>query len=254
MGQIGDWLAARVRRLAFRAHSLALRAAGRTVLACRAVDSYQPALVRGRLLGPRPLRDCAARWEAMRPHLAPPEGGGSALDLGCDLGYFTFRLAEAGYVALGVEASPDYVFLARALAEIGRYESATFLRLAIAPDNVAALPACDVVLCLSVFHHWVKHHGPAGAEGMLRQAARRAGRHLVFETGQPEEDARWAGAMAFMGPDSRAWIERCLAGLGFDLVRHLGRFATHVSPVPRDLFIASRLPPPAGDGTPPRRS
>ncbi|MBI4616140.1 MAG: hypothetical protein HY720_21165 [Planctomycetes bacterium] len=126
---------------------------------------------------------------------------------------------------------------------MGRYKEVAFAPLEVTPVSAEALPSFDVVLCLSVFHHWVKHHGEPGARRIVGPLAARTKRHSVFETGQPDEDAAWAPNVSFMLPDPRSWIEGFLTGLGLARVRCLGAFPAAVSPVRRLLFVASRGDP-----------
>jgi len=42
------------------------------------------------------------RWEAINNELE--FGGGSVLDIGCDLGFFTFQMARLGFVCIGIES------------------------------------------------------------------------------------------------------------------------------------------------------
>ena len=45
------------------------------------------------------------RWEAMKPVIAA-SGSRTALDIGCNVGFFCFALAELGVAAIGVDAAP----------------------------------------------------------------------------------------------------------------------------------------------------
>lgn len=144
-------------------------------------------------------------------------------------------------MCIGIDSDRNEFMVARALATLRRQENAIFAQLDIDAAAAAALPEADIVLCLSVFHHWVRHLGAEPAIETLRAVASRAKRALVFETGQPEEEgARWTEALAFMKPDSDAWIRDFLATLGFAEVRYVGAFQTTVSPRPRNLYVALR--------------
>ena len=101
----------------------------------------------------------------------------------------------------------------------------------------------DLVVFLSVFHHFVRYFGQDSALSMLSGIARKANRFLVFETGQPNEESSWAHELAFMGDDPGAWSEDTLRSLGFDRVLRLGQFATSVSDVKRHLLVGERIVP-----------
>ena len=56
-----------------------------------------------------------------------------------------------------------------------------FLLMDVKPDDVQRLPSFDVVLLLSVHHHWLRAYGPEQTEGMLRGLAEKTGRAMIFE-------------------------------------------------------------------------
>lgn len=185
-------------------------------------------------------RQCADRFAAFSPLL--PEAPLSFMDIGCNRGYFVFRLAERGGFGLGLDTGRNEIMVARALAELHEVRNVAFAEYKLSPDNIVTLPGVDLVVFLSLFHHFVRHFGEAAALDMLAAIAGRAKRFLVFETGQPDEDSDWARELAFMGKDVKAWAEETLGGFGFDRVHHLGRFPTSVSAVERHLLLAERVP------------
>lgn len=215
--------------------SLALRLAAQSIL--RTTHNYQPDPFSH--TGPDP-RACAARFDAAAAELVDLERP-SVIDVGCNQGYFTLRFAKKGGICLGFDNDRAELMAARARAAIHRVDNVAFFELLLDPESIKGLPKCDVVICLSIFHHWVRHYGQKGAEDLMRDLAGRAGKAMVFDTGQPEETAtRWARQLDFMKPDGPAWIEGFLKDLGFAQVRRLGQFPTSLSPVPRELFVARR--------------
>ena len=54
--------------------------------------------------GQQSVRSCEDRWAAMDPVLDAKEG--SLLDIGSNIGYFSFKAAEKGYLSFGLEAHP----------------------------------------------------------------------------------------------------------------------------------------------------
>lgn len=185
-------------------------------------------------------RACRARFQAADAVLADLKRP-SVLDVGCNQGYFTFRFAEKGGICLGVDNDRAELMAARARAEVSKVRNIAFLEMTLDKESMRGLPVSDVVVCLSVFHHWVRHYGQGGAEEMLAMLAAKAGKALVFDSGQPEETStNWAQALAFMQPSGPAWIARHLESLGFSQVTEVGVFSTSLSPVPRSLFVARR--------------
>jgi SAM-dependent methyltransferase len=188
-------------------------------------------------------RACCSRFDAMNSilvNLVSP----SILDVGCNQGYFTFRFAMKGGVCLGVDSDRGELMAARARAVLKNMRNVAFLEMTLNPDNMMSLPACDIVICQSIFHHWVRHYGVDDARKMLVLLASRAGKALVFDSGQPEEkETRWANCLAFMQPDGPEWIKQFLSGLGFVSIVDAGTFPTGVSSIFRTLFVALREKP-----------
>lgn len=183
-------------------------------------------------------RECRDRFEAFADLL--PEEPFSFSDLGCNTGYFVFRLAERGGFGVGVDVGRNEIMVCQTLAALYRVKNVAFSRLPLSPDNIVALPTVDVVVFLSLFHHFVRYFGQESAVAMLSGIARKATRLLVFETGQPDEESSWAKELSFMGDDPGGWGEETLYSLGFDRVHRLGEFATSVSDVKRHLLVGER--------------
>lgn len=187
---------------------------------------------------PEGVRDSADRFEAFSEYL--PAGPVSVLDVGCNEGYFVFRLAERGGLSIGIDQDRNAVMIAEARARVHGVPNAVFSNMAVTVDNVDALPDADVVILLSVFHHWARHWGPEVATDVLRRLAVHARHGLVFETGHSGElGARWTDALAFMG-GYREWVRGVLAECGFSKVVEAGEYATTVSATPRVMFVAVR--------------
>jgi SAM-dependent methyltransferase len=108
------------------------------------------------------------RWAAIKPVIAA-SGSRTALDIGCNVGFFCFALSEMGIAAVGVDAAPKELRIAAFARRKMQAANVGFLSLEVRPDNLALLPACDSVLLLSVWHHWVRDFGFAAATGMLRE-------------------------------------------------------------------------------------
>jgi SAM-dependent methyltransferase len=110
---------------------------------------------------------------------AIPRDAGSVLDIGCNLGDITAWCAGRGHWAVGIEANERLAGEAR--MRHAQVTGCGFIHHAIEPDDVPRLPVFDVVLLLSVHHHWLMAHGPEVAGRMLRDLAGRTGRALIFE-------------------------------------------------------------------------
>ncbi len=197
---------------------------------------YQPNPFQGRPVT-EDQRACQERFEAAAAVL-PPRGPLSCIDIGCNIGYFTFRMAERGGICLGLDIGRNEINLASGMAAVHDVRNAGFLRFEITPETVRGLPDVDVVICMSVFHHWVRKLGLEKATAIMDGVASKC-RYLVFETGQHNEtDTDWAEDLSFMGADCDHWIRQFLRELGAVKVTHAGQFPTTLSKVKRHLYVA----------------
>src|SRR3954463_15312950 len=125
------------------------------------------------------------RWDAIERFLSEsqlkPE---SALDLGCNIGFFSFSLAKAGIPTLGVEMDPRYFRIASYAAARMNDRPVTFLNLAVDYRTIRLVPTVDLTVLLAVWHHWVRNDGLDGASALLREVWRHTNRALIFESGE----------------------------------------------------------------------
>lgn len=187
-------------------------------------------------------RACADRWQVIAKGL--PKQSYSLLDVGSQLGFFTLSAAHdnPSGLCLGVERVWTYAAVAEALRNRAKLHNAQFVGIELNPKSVRGLPHFDVIICMSVFHHWVLDWGAEAAITQLRELFAR-GRIVYFETGQcEEEDQKFAAELGFMKPQSEAWIRSELTRAGFQKVEALGDFPTHLGPHKRRLYRAERSP------------
>ena len=186
-------------------------------------------------------RGSETRWEAIRPVLEA-NGVGSAVDIGACEGYFSLMLAETGVSTIALEGKPAnyrttlYAVRRSGLANIG------VLALVLKPENVEMMPSADCVLCLSIWHHFVRSYGLEAATEMLQAIWRKTGVVMFFDTGETEMTPDYG--LPEMTPDTRSWLEdylsRTCAG---SRVEHLGlhrAFDPEGGPVERNLFAVLR--------------
>lgn len=185
------------------------------------------------------------RWAAIKPVVAA-SGSRTALDIGCNVGFFCFALAEMGVAAVGVDAASKELRIAAFARRKLQASNVGFLSLQVTPGNVALLPACDSVLLLSVWHHWVRCFGFAAATAMLREVWARAGKLMFFETGESEMPAEYG--LPAMTPSPREWLESYLHdSCGPSRVECLGQMKAFapggsetVAVAQRHLFVVAR--------------
>ena len=161
-----------------------------------------------------------SRWNAMLP-VAEECGATTAVDIGCNLGWFAINLGLRGIRSIGVEGHPPAYRSATYLARKSGAENVSILAMSVTAENASLVPHADAMLCLSVWHHFVRHQGMPAADTILSQLWTSTQKVLFFETG--EVDMPPVYKLPEMTPNPRQWItdyleQRCPGGE----VRHLG--------------------------------
>jgi hypothetical protein len=161
------------------------------------------------------------RWSAIRAVVDELEPR-SAIDIGCNIGWFAAELAELGIPTIGVECHPPYYRTALYRRSRSRLPDLGVLVFEMTPANIELLPTADCTLHLSVWHHLVMIYGVDDATSMLASTWEHTRKVLFFETGETEMPASYG--LPDMGAEPAAWLADYLAGVcvGGD-VRHLGR-------------------------------
>jgi hypothetical protein len=128
----------------------------------------------------------------------------TALDVGCNVGWFALNLAELGISTVGVESLGPYYRTATYGAKRRRADNVAVSAMAINSRTVQLLPTVDCTLMLAVWHHFVQEFGFETATELLGQIWERTNRVLFFETGEEEMDASFG--LPPMEPDARTWL------------------------------------------------
>ena len=116
------------------------------------------------------------KWDRIAPHIPADLTGWSALDIGCNAGFYSFELARRGATVTGMDVDPRYLAQARwAARQLGlegsvRFERRQVYDLAHTPESY------DLVLFMGVFYHL--RYPLLG----LDIVARKVKRLLVFQT------------------------------------------------------------------------
>lgn len=155
------------------------------------------------------------KWEQIRPHIPEDLAGWTALDIGCNAGFYSFELARRGARVTGIDHDPHYLRQARwAAGQFGLENQVRFERMQV--YDLAASPGTyDLVLFMGVLYHL--RYPLLG----LDIVARKVGRRLIFQTlTSPGEEVAEApfdlsiherGAMLEPGWPTMAFIEHRLA-------------------------------------------
>ena len=186
------------------------------------------------------------KWKHLAPHLEGDLSGWTALDVGCNAGFYCFELARRGATVVGIDSDPHYLRQARWAAEqLGLSQRVEFRQQSVY-DLGRSDARYDLVLFMGVFYH-LRH--PLLALDIL---AAKVKRRLVFQTltmpgrevRDAPEDMPIMQREAMRAPDwpKMAFIERRLANdptnwwapnhagvlamlrsTGLDLVEHTGQ-------------------------------
>lgn len=124
-----------------------------------------------------PLGDFPAfKWAELSSALPERLDGWTALDIGCNAGFYSLRLAERGAEVTGIDHDPRYLRQAEWAAErFGLAERVRYLRMSVY-DLARAGRAYDLVLFMGVFYHL---RYPVLALDIVARLARR---RLVFQS------------------------------------------------------------------------
>jgi tRNA (mo5U34)-methyltransferase len=118
----------------------------------------------------------AWKWAELAPHLPADLTGWSALDIGCNAGFYSFELARRGARVVGIDVEPLFLRQAEwAAREYGLADRVEFHRAQVY-DLAHADEAYDLVLFMGVFYHL--RYPMLG----LDIVAERVRRLLVFQT------------------------------------------------------------------------
>jgi hypothetical protein len=144
-----------------------------------------------------------SRFDAMLP-VIQREAVESAVDLGCNVGWYVLRLAGLGIPTIGIEESPPFYRTALLAAQRGEVTNVGVLAMKVTPETVRLIPTADAMLMLSIWHHFVRSYGLAGATDMLEEVWQRTRRVLLFETGEAEMTPDFG--LPRFDPDPQAWL------------------------------------------------
>ncbi|WP_096998295.1 class I SAM-dependent methyltransferase [Escherichia coli] len=152
------------------------------------------------------------------------------LDLGCAQGFFSLSLASKGATIVGIDFQQENINVCRALAEENPGFAADF-RVGRIEEVIDALEEgeFDLAIGLSVFHHIVHLHGIDEVKRLLSRLAD-VTQAVILELAVKEEPLYWGVSQP---DDPRELIEQCA------FYRLIGEFDTHLSQVPRPMYLVS---------------
>jgi hypothetical protein len=170
------------------------------------------------------------------------QGVESAVDIGTCEGYFAIRLGRAHVPTIAIEGDPLAYRTAIFAVRRAGIDNVGVLAMHLTPENIVSVPAADCTVCLSVWHHFVRHYGLGHATEMLKTIWERTGKVLFFDTGEDEMTPDFR--LPAMTPDSRSWLAAYLAETCEGArIEHLGlheAFDPSGRPAQRNLFAVIR--------------
>ena len=116
------------------------------------------------------------KWQEIAPHIPEDLSGWTALDIGCNAGYYTLELAKRGASVRGIDLDEHYLKQARwAAQKFNLEESVDFKRMQVY-DLAKEEEKYDIVWFMGVFYHL---RYPLLALDII---ARRVNKLLIFQT------------------------------------------------------------------------
>jgi 2-polyprenyl-3-methyl-5-hydroxy-6-metoxy-1,4-benzoquinol methylase len=186
------------------------------------------------------LRDTQARFDLI--DMVLPNERLTCIDIGCNEGYFAFKIAERGGFSIGLDQDRNAIMVAEARAKVHKIDNVVFSNYQLDAEKCRALPKVDVIVFLSVFHHILRHNKIEYAMNFLRAISSINTRYMIFETGQPnEKNVSWIKDLEVMGEDFELWVIDTLKSVGYSKVTVLGKTDSIRSDTSRLLFFAEKF-------------
>lgn len=184
------------------------------------------------------FRDSVDRFNSFKKYIDDKEVN-NVLDIGCNVGYFSFASGDLGKYVIGVDSDPFSVNVCNAVKHKHEINNVHFDNSLVDDKYLETMPSFDAVIFMSVFHHWVKYYGYDDAMKRFHLLAKKINKYIIFETGQSDEEGtKWKEQLSFMNPDPQEWIKKALKEIGFKEIIDLGQYSTHLSHVKRNLYVA----------------
>ena len=121
------------------------------------IERYQDEWIRGQV-AVTGERECEHRYSIIKSFLQQIQGSFTLLDIGANIGYFSFRIAEdfPDAIVVAVEGKTRYLKKLLEIAEKNNRDNVIILGKKLSVDDIsrlAELEHFDVVLAMSVIHH-----------------------------------------------------------------------------------------------------
>ena len=147
------------------------------------------------------------KWEAMKSNLPLKEKYFSVLDIGCNIGLYSIKMASMGHFVTAIDSSTICKSVCYQASKILNLDNLAVGQMTITPKNIESLPIYDCIFFLNVFHHLCRKYGQETALDMLDHIYRKANMALFFETGQTDTASnKFVKALPDMGDSPKEWM------------------------------------------------
>lgn len=183
---------------------------------------YQETWVAGQSQEVAYQRSCADRYAPIKEFLSQYRRRFSVFDLGASMGYFDFRIMEDNDAVCVMADNREGLL---DLIELNKAKDAIWLNRRFDTHELWYLGECesfDVVLALSVLHHFGAHWKNA-LDALLT-----LGSYIIAELPAADDEGAINGEL---GEQMRAYVE------SLDGARLLAEFESHTSGKPRPMFL-----------------
>jgi tRNA (mo5U34)-methyltransferase len=93
------------------------------------------------------------KWKDIKSHIPKNLEGMTALDIGCNAGFYSFELAKRGADVLGIDLDPHYLKQAKFAAKVLELEDKVTFKQMQVYDLAKMKGSFDVVIFMGVFYH-----------------------------------------------------------------------------------------------------
>lgn len=115
----------------------------------------------------------------------------SVLDIGSAEGYFSMALAKKGNFVVAIEGKKQRAMIGQITARMHAINNVSFYNFNLDIDVAKTLPSFDNVLCLAVWHHWIRLQDLNYANELLKIIWSKTNKRMFFETGLTELPAEF---------------------------------------------------------------
>jgi 2-polyprenyl-3-methyl-5-hydroxy-6-metoxy-1,4-benzoquinol methylase len=105
------------------------------------------------------------------------------LDIGCDVGDYCFKSAELGLITLGIDTNYRNIEFAnrQSFKATHKYQQCLFLHQNVDIEFIKKLPEFENILCLSVYHHFVRNFGEDESISIVQKLFEKSKKNFFFQ-------------------------------------------------------------------------